>query len=168
MGCQSLAGILGRSSRPAPSVELGVEEILARHGQEPGVDLAFLARTYPIHFELSPSGRSAIILRRSLIHLGVPNNGAAGRKLGGRARAALGRDAMTERDEAVEIIVCALHRHAAHADVFALVLATSAPGTGCVTPPSPSSRRRAALSSPWRPSCSLRRRRRRNGRVRAR
>ena len=32
---------------------------------------------------------------------------------------------MTERDEAVEIIVCALHRHAAHADVFALVLATS-------------------------------------------
>ena len=30
---------------------------------------------------------------------------------------------MAKRDEAVEIIVGALHRHAAHADVFALVLA---------------------------------------------
>src|ERR1700681_3275758 len=29
--------------------EVGVEEIVARHGQEPGVDLALLARTYPIH-----------------------------------------------------------------------------------------------------------------------
>ena len=33
------------------------------------------------------------------------------------------RDAMAERDEAVEIVVGALDRHAAHADVFALVLA---------------------------------------------
>ena len=33
------------------------------------------------------------------------------------------RDAMAERDQAVEIIVGALDRHAAHADVFALVLA---------------------------------------------
>ncbi len=165
------------------------------------------------------------------------------------------RDAMAERDEAVEIIVGALDRHAAHADVFALMLAPfgedyaerpardlrvveeelieiahpvkqqavgigrldleilrhhrrearsgdfgigavaggvhrlktskSAPGaqgrgrvistaderslrTGCVTPPSPSPRRRAAPSSPWRPSCSLRRRRQRNGRGRVR
>ena len=33
------------------------------------------------------------------------------------------RDAMAERDQAVEIIVGALDRHAAHADVFAVVLA---------------------------------------------
>ena len=32
-------------------------------------------------------------------------------------------DAMAERDEAVEIVVGAFDRHAAHADVFALVLA---------------------------------------------
>ena len=36
------------------------------------------------------------------------------------------RDAMAERDQALEIIVGALDRHAAHADVLALVLA--APG----------------------------------------
>ena len=159
-------------------------------------------------------------------------------------------DAMAERDQTVEIVVGALDRDAAHADVFALVLAAlgqhdaerpardlrvveeqfveiahpveeqaigiggldleilrhhrrqargGALGVGAVAggvhavkpsksprqaqgrgqayprarrvrPPSPAPppRRRTAPSSPWRPSCSRPRRRRRNGRGRAR